>query len=74
MTTILHRRFILAAECKGDDRDLHFDKRFLTEPRVLKYLMRHFVFGALKQGNSKPYTNRLSRSFSITIWASRDGI
>ena len=34
MTTILHRRFILAVR-KGDDRDLHIDKPFLTELRVL---------------------------------------
>jgi dGTPase len=64
MTTILHRRFILAVERKGED--LHIDKPFLTELRVLKYLMRHFVFGALEkeqQALHKPIIEKLFRHY-----------
>jgi dGTPase len=65
MTTILHRRYILAAH-KGDGEDLQIDKRFHTELSVLKYLMYHFVFGALKQEQEalhKPIIQKLFRHY-----------
>jgi dGTPase len=66
MTTILHRRFILAVERKDENSDLHIDKRFRSELRVLKYLMRYYVFGALQQEQQaihKPIIERLFRHY-----------
>jgi dGTP triphosphohydrolase len=55
---------VLLKNCKGED--LHIDKPFLTELRVLKYLMRHFVFGALEkeqQALHKPIIEKLFRHY-----------
>jgi dGTP triphosphohydrolase len=52
-------------------RGLTIRKRFHTELRVLKYLMKHFVFGALKQEQETLHKPIIKRLFSHYLGLAR---